>query len=113
MPSGRGRTPRRLHESDERAIRLTEQLERLAATNGSFDTSEVVDIEAARLRRFVRQLPKREREVIVLRYGLDGLRLTLVEVARRFALGKSTVFDIEQEALARLRGFYEHVEEAA
>lgn len=95
---------------DARTIALREQLERLAAENGDVEAKgRVVSIEPARLRRLVRRLPRKEREVIVLRYGLRGLRLTLEEAAARLDIGLTTVFDIEQRALTRLRGFYEEL----
>lgn len=66
----------------------------------------VASIEAARVRRFIDWLPEIERRVIRWRYGIDCDQLTLREIAGRLGMGKSTVGDIEQRALARLRGAY-------
>jgi len=67
----------------------------------------VVNIEAARVRRFVRSLPMLERKVIAARYGLTGEPLSCRQVGVRLGLSRSTVSDIEQRALQRLRGMYD------
>lgn len=55
------------------------------------------------LRRAVADLPEREREVISLRYGIDGEEpQTVKEVARRLGLKEPLVREIESEALDRL-----------
>jgi RNA polymerase sigma factor (sigma-70 family) len=64
----------------------------------------VVNIEAARVRRLVRELPDIERRIVMWRYGIGADVLTVREIARRLGIGKSTVSDIEARALARLRG---------
>jgi RNA polymerase primary sigma factor len=49
-------------------------------------------------------LPRREREVIELRFGLaDGRSRTLEEVGREFGLTRERIRQIERVALARLR----------
>ncbi len=56
------------------------------------------------LRAFLDRLPEREREVLRLRYGLDGGRpRTLREVARRLGLTPEGVRLAEQRALQKLR----------
>lgn len=67
----------------------------------------VVNIEAARVRRFVRTLPLLERKVIAARYGLVGKPMSCRQVAARLGISKSSVSDIEQRALDRLRDMYE------
>jgi len=67
----------------------------------------VINIEAARVRRFVRRLPVLERKVIAARYGLAGNPMSCRQLATRLGISKSTVSDIEQRALDRLRGMYE------
>lgn len=67
----------------------------------------VINIEAARVRRFVRALPMLERKVIAARYGLTGEPLSCRQVSARLGLSRSTVSDIEQRALQRLRGMYD------
>lgn len=58
-------------------------------------------------------LEEREREIIVLRYGLNGGReLTQREIADRLSISRSYVSRIEKKALRRLREEYER-EEAA
>ncbi len=63
----------------------------------------VTNIEAARVRRLLRQLPEIERRILRWRYGIDAETLTVREIAARLGIGKSTVADIEGRALARLR----------
>ena len=56
------------------------------------------------LRRIVAALPSRQREVIELRYGLDGREpRTLEEVGRSFNLTRERIRQIEQQSLKDLR----------
>lgn len=56
--------------------------------------------DAARLRRMVEMLPAREREVLTLRYGLDGRPAqTQQEVAQHLGISRSYVSRIEKRAL--------------
>ena len=56
-------------------------------------------------------LEEREREILVLRYGLYGGReLTQREIADRFAISRSYVSRIEKKALRKLREEYERKE---
>ena len=73
------------------------------------DTHEeaVASIEAARLRRRVRELPALERRVIVARYGLIEPALSARETAARLGLTRAGVAAIERRALDRLRVMYE------
>jgi RNA polymerase primary sigma factor len=55
------------------------------------------------LRRALEQLPKREREVVKLRYGIDGDDPTpLSETGRRLGISQDTVRRLERKALAEL-----------
>ena len=56
----------------------------------------------------------RERQIIVLRYGLDGARpLTQREIAARIGISRSYVSRIEKKALKRLRDEFESIETPA
>ena len=58
---------------------------------------------AQRLRALLDELPPREREVLVLRYGLDGGRVhTLEELGKRFDVTRERVRQIELRALRKL-----------
>jgi RNA polymerase primary sigma factor len=60
------------------------------------------------LRRALAALPQREREVVVMRYGLTGAEpQTLEEIGRRLGLTRERVRQIELESLRRLAGLRE------
>ncbi len=63
-----------------------------------------VSLDEEALRRAVSELPDREREIIKLRYGLNGGAdaHSLEEVGRRLGLTRERVRQIEAEALERL-----------
>ncbi len=49
-------------------------------------------------------LPEREREILTMRYGLDGDRpLSLAEIGRRFQISRERVRQLETGALKRMR----------
>ena len=57
-----------------------------------------------RLRRALRSLPRAQREVIALRYGLaDGEARTLAETGRELGMCRQRAYQHERGALARLR----------
>ena len=60
---------------------------------------------AWRVHRALEELPEREREVIKLRYGLDGDQdpLSLEAIGKRLGLTRERVRQIEHEALRKLR----------
>ncbi|HEX5366843.1 MAG TPA: sigma-70 family RNA polymerase sigma factor [Acidimicrobiales bacterium] len=61
-------------------------------------------IEREELRSLLTHLDPREREVLVLRFGLDGERpQTLDQVGRRFDLTRERIRQIEAKALTKLR----------
>jgi RNA polymerase primary sigma factor len=74
--------------------------------------SEALNPEQATADRLIKEqldqvlhtLPPREREILTLRFGLDGARpRTLEEVGRRFGLTRERIRQIERKALHELR----------
>jgi len=64
-------------------------------------------VEAERVRRFVRRLPRAERQVITLRFGLfDNAPLPSRQVGERMGIPRGSVWKLERQALERLRSFY-------
>jgi RNA polymerase primary sigma factor len=66
---------------------------------------ETVEVRMRRqaLRSALASLPEREREVVTLRYGIDGREpRTLEEIGRRLGLTRERVRQIELESLRRL-----------
>jgi RNA polymerase primary sigma factor len=63
-----------------------------------------VSLDQDTLQRAVRQLPDREREVVKLRYGLNGdsTPKSLEEIGRHLGLTRERVRQVEAEALERL-----------
>ena len=63
-----------------------------------------VSLEEDTLQRAIGQLPDREREVVKLRYGLDGdsTPKSLEEIGRQLGLTRERVRQVEAEALERL-----------
>ncbi|MDP8959183.1 MAG: sigma-70 family RNA polymerase sigma factor [Actinomycetota bacterium] len=61
-------------------------------------------LRSADLGRILAKLTERERQVLVMRYGLDtGVPRTLDEVGRHFGLTRERIRQIEAKALAKLR----------
>jgi RNA polymerase primary sigma factor len=62
------------------------------------------ELLADRLRNVLRSLPVREREVLMLRYGLDGGRVhTLEELGQRFNVTRERIRQIEIRAIRKLQ----------
>ena len=61
-----------------------------------------VSLHVEALRTAVARLPDREREIIRLRYGLEGEPLSLAKVGARLGITRERVRQIEAEALERL-----------
>ncbi len=62
------------------------------------------DVEKQILTRLLCQLPRREREIIVLRYGLGGGdELTQKEVADRLGISQSYISRLEKRIIQRLK----------
>ena len=77
----------------------------LVAGHGESPEQEVsVSLEQDTLRRAVAELPERERDVVKLRYGLNGERdpKSLEEIGRTLGLTRERVRQIESNALERL-----------
>ena len=63
---------------------------------------EDVDIQC--LRQALARLPEREKEIVTMRYGLEGRReLTLKEGAQRLGISQSYISRLEKRIMARLR----------
>lgn len=63
---------------------------------------DAVDLQL--LRQAVRALPPREREIVLMRFGLDGYReLTQKEVAQKLGISQSYISRLEKRIMSRLR----------
>lgn len=63
---------------------------------------DAVDIQL--LREAVRDLPQREREIVQMRFGLDGVKeLTQKEVAQKLGISQSYISRLEKKIMAKLR----------
>ena len=76
----------------------------LPSDTASPDEEVQIDLAEEVVRRTVEELPERERDVIKLRFGLDGDRepLPLTQVGQRVGVSAETVREIEKRALAHL-----------
>lgn len=101
--------------NEDNDVRLVDLVEDKEAVN---PTTEVMyNILRRQLREILSELPKREEEVICLRFGIDdGCQRTLEEVGNIFNVTRERIRQIESKALkklrhpnksGRLRGFYE------
>ena len=71
------------------------------------ETTEGV-MRRAELMAWIKELPEKERTVILARFGLDGAESrTLEEIGREMGLTRERVRQIETAALVRLRGIIE------
>ncbi len=61
-----------------------------------------VSLTEAAVRRAIKELPDREREVVALRYGIDGEPTPLREIGRRLGITPERVRQLESEALEHL-----------
>ena len=62
------------------------------------------DVDLTILRQALRELPRREQEIITLRYGLAGKQeLTQKEVAARMGISQSYISRLEKRIMLRLR----------
>ena len=62
------------------------------------------DVDLCLLRQAVRELPDREREIVRMRFGLDGYReLTQKEVAQKLGISQSYISRLEKRIMLRLR----------
>lgn len=62
------------------------------------------DVDLCLLRQAVRELPKREREIVHMRFGLEGCQeLTQKEVAQKMGISQSYISRLEKRIMQRLR----------
>ena len=62
------------------------------------------EVDLMVLRQALRELPPREREIMVMRYGLEGRReLTQKEVAQNMGISQSYISRLEKRIMLRLR----------
>lgn len=62
------------------------------------------DVDIFLLRQAVSQLPQREREIVQMRFGLDGKKeLTQKEVAQKLGISQSYISRLEKRIMHRLR----------
>jgi RNA polymerase primary sigma factor len=78
--------------------------ELMAGEEASPEEEVIVSLDMDVLRRAVAELPEREREVVKLRYGLNGDLdpVSLEEIGRRLGVSRERVRQIETDALERL-----------
>lgn len=62
------------------------------------------DVDLCLLRQAVRELPQREREIVYMRFGLEGCQeLTQKEVAQKMGISQSYISRLEKRIMQRLR----------
>ena len=62
------------------------------------------DVDLKVLRQAVQELPQREREIVVMRFGLEGHQeLTQKEVAQKMGISQSYISRLEKRIMLRLR----------
>ena len=62
------------------------------------------DVDIHLLRQALTQLPEREREIVLMRYGLNGRKeLTQKEVAQKMGISQSYISRLEKRIMERLR----------
>ena len=62
------------------------------------------DVDLCVRRQALRELPDREREIVILRFGLEGRKeLTQKEVAERMGISQSYISRLEKRIMAKLR----------
>jgi RNA polymerase primary sigma factor len=78
--------------------------ELMAGEEAGPEEEVIVSLDMDVLRRAVAELPEREREVVKLRYGLNGdlNPVSLEEIGRRLGVSRERVRQIETDALERL-----------
>jgi DNA-directed RNA polymerase sigma subunit (sigma70/sigma32) len=88
----------------------------LIADAGASDPSDsaIAHEERDRVSAMLLFLPKRHREVVVRRYGLNGNRVhSHKEIGRSLGVGEERSRQLEQESLHRLRSISETLARAA
>jgi RNA polymerase primary sigma factor len=78
--------------------------ELMAGEDAGPEEEVTISLDMEILRRAVSELPERERNVVKLRYGLNGdvVPVSLEEIGRRLGITRERVRQIETDALQRL-----------
>src|SRR5699024_1035749 len=85
---------------DDSALNLSDLLQDSSCMEETFEKKE----DAQRLRQLIETLPARERQLVLLRYGLAGQPpLTQLETAQLLGISRSYVSRLETHALQLLR----------
>ena len=88
-------------------------LDILGTEPGQVEDAAVRNVTLVRVKKLVRELPKKERLVIEMRYGLlDGAAHPQHEVAQVLGISRSYVSRMEKRAIEMLRAGMERPEEA-
>jgi len=61
-----------------------------------------LNMDIRKLYRYIDNLTDREKEIIILRYGLRGKAITQREIAKKLNISRSYVSRIEKKALSKL-----------
>ncbi len=62
------------------------------------------DVDLCLLRQALKELPQREREIVLMRYGLEGHKeLTQKEVAQKMGISQSYISRLEKRIMLRLK----------
>jgi RNA polymerase sporulation-specific sigma factor len=62
------------------------------------------DVDLCLLRQALAQLPEREREIIYMRFGLEGRKeLTQKEIAQKMGISQSYISRLEKRIMQRLK----------
>ena len=62
------------------------------------------NVDLCVLRQALRELPDREREIVLMRYGLEGRKeLTQKEVAQKMGISQSYISRLEKRIMLRLK----------
>jgi RNA polymerase primary sigma factor len=107
-----------VEQLQEALARQPVSLERPLGDEGEGTLGDLIEIVAASpaeeaesmllkddLETALQVLPQRDREILIMRYGLrDGRTRTLEEVGRAFGITRERARQIESQALNRLRG---------
>ena len=77
----------------------------ILGTDGDVVSSELEDdVDLCLLRQALQGLPTREREIVLMRYGLDGRKeLTQKEVANKMGISQSYISRLEKRIMRRLK----------
>lgn len=111
------RLPRERVAAVRETVRVTRSLDQPLTSDDSVTVADVVgvDVEHERemyhewrsktLRRALRALPDRHREIVEMRFGLrNQAPMTLADIGKRFSITQERVRQIESDAIKRLLG---------